>query len=206
MTQSQCPRSINSSEFSKTPRLRARILCLVLIGSTGGILGCAGQKEFQQTARVTLGQTTEYESQINQKAAAENTYTRTMIEILQASARREAYNSEQVIVNGKRNAFAAQVMKEGGKTQGAEVTDFANGVIKAVGDNKKALDSLEKEYALALPASVTKINADTASLAPVTTDLTELQADQSTTDQLKTWITFGSELKSKYQSTPEKSK
>ncbi len=97
-------------------------------------------------------------------------------------------------------------MKEGGKTQGAEVTDFANGVIKAVGDNKKALDSLEKEYALALPASVTKINADTASLAPVTTDLTELQADQSTTDQLKTWITFGSELKSKYQSTPEKSK
>lgn len=169
-------------------------------------MGCAGQKEFQQTARVTLGQTTEYESQINQKAAAENAYAKTMIEILQASARREAYNSEQVIVNGKGATFAAQVMKEGGKTQGAEVTDFTNGVITAIVADRAVSDSLEKQYAAALPASLAKINADTASLTPVTTDLTELQADQTTTDQLKTWITFGSELKSKYQTTPEKSK
>ena len=205
MKQSGSPCPVDQSKFSKAPRLSAAIL-LLLAGSTGGILGCAGQKEFQQTARITLGQTTEYENLINQKAAAENAYAKTMIEILQASARREAYNSEQVIVSERRNAFAAQVMKEGGKTSAAEVTDFTTGVITAVATDRATSDSLEKEYAGTLPASLAKINADTAALTPVTTDLTELQSDQSTTDQLKTWITFGSELKSKYQSTSEKSK
>jgi len=134
--------SIARSEFNKTLKVRAGILCLVLVGPLGGVLGCAGQKEFQQTARVTLYQISEYENQVNQKAAAENAYAKTMVEILQASARREAYNSEQVLVNGRRNAFAAHVIQDGGKTQGAEITDFANGLITAVADNRKASDSL----------------------------------------------------------------
>jgi hypothetical protein len=177
------------------------IVWLVLVGCLGVLPGCAGQQDFQQTARVTLGQTTELESEVNGKAAAENAYTETMIGIFQASASRESFIARQVILNQKRDTFTAQVMKSAGKTQRSEVGDFANGVITAAVADRKATDSLQKAYAVALPANIAAIDAQTASLAPVTKDLMQLQADQSTADELKTWIAFGSQLKDKYQSS-----
>ena len=69
-------------------RLRVRLLllgCWTLTCSAG----CAGHSQFEQTARVTLGQTAAYQNEVDSKVAQENAYRSEMLGILQASADRK---------------------------------------------------------------------------------------------------------------------
>jgi len=60
-------------------------------------------------------------------------------------------------------------MKRARKIRGAEITDFTNTLIAASLATGK-LVILEKKYAVALPASVAQIKAQSAAPAPVLSD------------------------------------
>ncbi len=186
-------------------RLRVRLLllgCWTLTCSAG----CAGHSQFEQTARVTLGQTAAYQNEVDSKVAQENAYRSEMLGILQASADREEITSTAVLQLQRIQDFQAQVIKDGGRTQKPEVRDFSYGMIKAVQASVSAADQVKVAAATTLPNSVATVNAQSQNLTDVRHDLQVLQSGQSSQEELKNVVTFGQQVQQKVQQSGKSAK
>ena len=173
---------------------RSSIWMLILCGCNLLFAGCAGQSQFQNTARVTMGQTAAYEDEVDSKITQENAYRAEMLGLLEASANRQEVTSTMVLQLQRIQDFQAQVIKDGGRTQTTEVRDFAYGMIKAVQTNVQGADQVEIAAATTLPSSVTTVGPVTQKLTDVRHDLQVLQSGQSSQQQLANLITFGSKV------------
>jgi hypothetical protein len=184
---------------SKGGRFRARIcrLAATLVALSFVASGCGDQPAFQQTARVTLGQVSDYETQVDAKVKAENAYATDMVRLLQGAAKREGYDDQRVVTESQGQAFASEVVTSEGKVQPKAVSDFSMGVVTAISASRSANEALEGQLSNALPASLATINAQTASLAPVKADLAELQSSPSGAAQVKEWAQYAIQVRDK---------
>lgn len=173
------------------------ILILALLFS-----GCASGQEANKVSRVTLAQVTTYETLVNKKIEAEQSFYNKSLANLQDSLEWSQKTADKIRVTRAVDDFQSLAANAKADLQAKDLRDFVTGLLEDVRQSRTLYAEARAKYNQDLMNSLAKLELQRQSLDKVKQGLEKLQVKSVDPDLILAWFAVGKELEKNLGKTP----